>query len=524
MRHAALIATSLLLLAAPTAAASQVSLRPISPPFGSGYELVFAGGEDANGADIRRHPDFPVVERVLVHEDASPLVLGDHCRASGERSAICEPPPGAFVRRGSILGEGGHDRIVSELRVETLVSGGPGDDRLSAGVATFDGGPGADLMESYGRSELSYADRGGPVRVSLDRTANDGEAGEGDDVRGTFDAITGGGGADELSVVPSGGELHRGTRGARLNGAGGDDTLVGGDRGDELNGGDGRDVLQAAGGADRLWGGAGPDRMRGGDGDDAVSYVQPPTVTGAQSEAGVVVTLNDQPDDGAEGEGDDVGSDVESVDGGPGPDALVGTPGDDRLHGRGGNDVLRGASGDDDLEGGPGADRIVGGPGSDRSVTGFGAGDVLELRDGERDFGACLDGRLDVSADPFDFLLGCFAFAHFGSGYQRVTTTRTGAPALTVRCRSVGGPERCRGQVWLVRRGSGKLLGTGRYALAPGSRRRVALALTAEGRRLRSSSREPIPFTALAVADRMADPTPVLGAVWPRASGEWRVR
>ena len=520
MRRAVLTGAVLSLLTPAAAGAAEVSLRPVA----LGYELVFRGGDDHNHADIRRAENYPVVERILVHEDSSPLVLGDHCRPSGERSAVCEPPTGGIVTRGTVLGEGGNDRIVSELRVATVFSGGPGDDDMRGGFATFSGGPGADRMESFAHSALTYSDRVGPVSVTLDRTAGDGEPGEGDDVRGHFDAVTGGGGADELSVVAAGGGAERGARGTRIDGAGGDDILVGGDRADDLIGGDGRDVLMSEGGADRLWGGAGPDRMRGGEGDDTVSYTQPPSAPGAQSTAGVVVTLDDQPGDGAEGEGDDVGSDVESVHGGPGPDTLVGGSGEDRLHGREGDDVLMGGAGFDDLEGGPGADRIVGGPGSDRAIAGFDRLDTLELRDEEPDFGLCSGRPSSVAADPFDFLLGCFSYAHLGDRHLRLSTSRGASPVLTVRCRSAGGRERCRGSLRLVRRGGGKLLGTGRYGLVPGARQRVRLALTAEGRRLRRSARGAIPFTAFAVAAGMADPLPVLGQVWPRARGEWRQR
>jgi hypothetical protein len=519
VRRAVLTGAVVCLLVPPAGDAAEVSLRASGP---ASYELVFAGGPEANAADIRRHADFPVVERVLVRDDGSDLAAGEHCRSTGPRSATCDPPPGAFVRGGSVLGEGGGDRVFSELRVPTLVAGGPGDDRLAAETATFVGGPGADLIEAHGRSELSYADRSAPVRATLDRTANDGEPGEGDDLRGSFDAITGGAGADELSAAPSGGELPRGTGGTRLNGAAGDDLLVGGDRPDELNGGDGRDVLLAEGGADRLWGGAGPDRMRGGAGDDVVSYVQPPSATGPQSTAGVLVTLNDQPDDGAEGEGDDVGADVESVHGGPGPDTLVGGTGEDSLQGREGDDVLMGGAGFDDLEGGPGADRIVGGAGSDRAVTGFDRLDTLELRDGEPDFGACEGRPRRLSADPFDFLLGCFSYAHFGEGELRLATPPAGGPSLTLRCRSVGGREGCRGEVRLVRRSTGKLLASARYRLLAGTRERVRLRLTAAGRKLRSRARAPIRVVALAVPQLMSDPTRALGATWPRAHGEWR--
>src|SRR6266481_2657042 len=96
-------------------------------------------------------------------------------------------------------------------------------------------------------------------------------------------------------------QLDAGVPFAELEGEGGDDTLIGGNADDTLEGGAGNDVMDGKGGSDVLDGGTGFDtadyRFRTED---------------------LVISLNDAPDDGANGgaEGDNVRSNVERVIGG----------------------------------------------------------------------------------------------------------------------------------------------------------------------------------------------------------------
>lgn len=153
------------------------------------------------------------------------------------------------------------------------------------------------------------------------------------------------------------------------DGGAGNDTLRGPQGFVSSLGGDGNDQLIGSTGAgsgfefdfDRsdLDGGAGADRFVGGPGADRVDY-------GGRT-AGVTVTLDDQPNDGEAGEGDNLVSSIESVIGGAGPDSLTGGAGNEFLDGRAGNDTVDGGPGDDDLVGGPGTDIIRGGTGVDRA-------------------------------------------------------------------------------------------------------------------------------------------------------------
>ncbi|HEX8744867.1 MAG TPA: calcium-binding protein [Thermoleophilaceae bacterium] len=518
MRHTTLAAALALVLALPAAAAgSEVSMKRTGAPELAGpYALTFRGGSDANVVTIRPDAPFPGQRGVVIADTGSNLAAGENCRP--------EPPGvycdlrGYYLERLDVDLEGGGDEAdVTAGAVTSSIAGGPGDDELYGDRATFAGGPGGDLMLSRGLGVLSYADRTAGVRVTPDGVADDGEPGEGDDVRGLFRTVGGGAGADHLESAPSPEGDAR-----VLLGLGGDDTLVGAPYRDELYGGDGRDSLAGGGGADVLWGGDGPDRMRGGDGVDAVTYIKPELAPGVQSQAGVTVTLDDRPDDGAAGEGDDVGSDVEDVTGGPGPDRLTGDARANRLDGWWGDDVLLGEAGDDEIVASDGADRVAGGPGSDRvTAAGIGSPDTLELRDGEPDFAGCSGHPRTLDADAFDFVLTCVSYAEFGRGPVLLAIPRERAPSLVVRCRSTGGSERCRGKVRLYRRGTGALLGTGRYDLPVRARRRVYVKLGAAGRSLRARARRPIPFRAYAVPERMADPTPVLGPVWPAVRGDW---
>ena len=81
-----------------------------------------------------------------------------------------------------------------------------------------------------------------------------------------------------------------------------------------MNGTAGNDTLRGFTGTDVLDGGAGADSMTGGDGVDTVSY--------ASRSADVRVDTFGDPDDGEQGENDQVRTDVESVTTGSGDDTI----------------------------------------------------------------------------------------------------------------------------------------------------------------------------------------------------------
>jgi hypothetical protein len=171
------------------------------------------------------------------------------------------------------------------------------------------------------------------------------------------DVICGGDGADEL-IGGGGDDVLIGGLGADvLSGGGGRDTLVGGDGDDVLDGGTQDDTLYGGSGNDRfpaLPGTDGRDVLSGGFGTDTADYRARTTP--------VVVTLDGQAGDGADGEGDQVGryrwdgvfpgeeSDIESVLGGSAADTLIGDNLANSLTGGAGVDVLRGLDGQDVLD------------------------------------------------------------------------------------------------------------------------------------------------------------------------------
>jgi RTX calcium-binding nonapeptide repeat (4 copies) len=148
----------------------------------------------------------------------------------------------------------------------------------------------------------------------------------------------------------------------------GDDRLeVSGQSMGTIDDGPGDDVAIVDSGLFVFEPGQGRDRL------EAISHASA-TVSYAHRVEGVSVRVNELPDDGVMGEGDDVRGKITGLGGGSGDDlleagtrgsTLSGGAGDDRLLGGLGPDVALGGEGDDAVEAGAGKDRIEGGPGAD---------------------------------------------------------------------------------------------------------------------------------------------------------------
>lgn len=218
----------------------------------------------------------------------------------------------------------------------------------------------------------------------------------------------------------------------------GDDTnnsIIGTAGNDVVFAGGGNDTVVTLGGNDTVCLGAGNDRFEGGDGNDTM--VSDATADGADTFIGsvnnpfngvdtvlysgrttpVTVTLDNNANDGATGEGDNIASDVTAIVGGSGNDLIdmsagpgqtnvSGGPGNDtltaknNLAGGAGDDTLRlngtgsgslfGNDGNDRLFGGPVSDHLSGGNGNDRLSGGSGqdtlfGGEGDDLITGEAD-------------------------------------------------------------------------------------------------------------------------------------------
>lgn len=146
--------------------------------------------------------------------------------------------------------EAGNDlfyTLFSNIAKPMQIDGGAGDDVLSGSsrADTINGGDdndviagqgGADqLSGGNGRDTVGYADYTANVNVSLNGVADDGAAGENDNVAADFENINGGAGNDTLT-----GNAYANV----INGNGGNDSIVGYDGHDTLSGGAGNDTIE----------------------------------------------------------------------------------------------------------------------------------------------------------------------------------------------------------------------------------------------------------------------------------------
>ncbi len=302
----------------------------------------------------------------------------------------------------SLNGGGGADQMV----------GGAGDDQFG-GFSTLPDGADA-ILGGPGFDRFAYEGREGGVSADPDDLADDGEgcpgAGcEGDNIGADVEGIQGGNGNDVLI----GNDAHN-----DFFGDDGDDLIDGAGNSDfGLFGGAGADVINGGAGDDlNIFGGEGADTMDGGPGDDVLvstAFDDDPDLLGGGSgldlvdyrdaNSAVRVDMDGEPDDGVEGEGDNVAKSVEDVFGSVFDDVLRGSKRDNELIGGDGRDKLVGSGGLDGLGGGRGADNINGGKGVDL-LEGEAGADKLKSRDGGRDQVRCGSAVDKVTADRADRL------------------------------------------------------------------------------------------------------------------------
>jgi hypothetical protein len=200
----------------------------------------------------------------------------------------------------AISGNGGNDLICGGPGTDTI-TGGDGSDTMTGGTGpdTFNGGAGTDMV--------SYLDRRAKVTVTIDGTANDGNASDTsgtvkDNVRTDVENLTGGAGPDTLT----GNAATKNT----------------------LDGGAGADILSGLGGVD--------------------------TATYTSRTTAVIADIDGAADDGnlmdgPAGARDNVKTDIENLIGGKGPDRLAGSGATNFLTGGLGADTLIGLAGNDTL-------------------------------------------------------------------------------------------------------------------------------------------------------------------------------
>jgi Ca2+-binding RTX toxin-like protein len=423
-----------------------------------------------------------------------------------------------------LIGGGGNDVLDGGPGNDTLL-GGTGNDQLIGGPGNdfLDGGLGADVIDGGdGTDTVDYSNRTQSVSVTPDGIANDGQAGEGDNVV-NVESINGGSGNDYLVGSPGNGVI---------NGGPGNDTLVGGGGSKTLVGGPGLDTVSYAGRNDPV-----TVDLAAGTGDAAGEHdtlQQIENVTGGNGndtilgDDGTNILDGGPGNDTIDGRG---GND--QLFGGPGNDTLIGGPGDDTLDGGPGNDTLLGGPGNDTLNGGPGNDILDGGPGADVMAGGggndtvdyssrtkdvsvtldgapndgekgendlvmsdvvnvkTGAGnDFIDMRDGKKGEVSCGKGIDTVLADPIDivasdcehrsFNVGAFATCTVGSDPTRMSNS--GVVRLRVSCPTAGKATLALRTVGKAKKA--KKLGSKSFTLKAGKTKTVRVKLSGQARRL----------------------------------------
>jgi Ca2+-binding RTX toxin-like protein len=337
-------------------------------------------------------------------------------------------------------GTGGNDAFV----------GGNGNDVLDAGELRLNGdsGSGGDSLDGGPDFDtVDYSKRFQPVTVTEDGAPNDDQT-----LNGTSEG-------DNVTAA---------------------ERVLGGSAGDRITGGPEGNVLEGRRGNDVLAGGLGDDTLAGGPGDDTASY--------AERSARVTVTLDDLPNDGAQGEHDDVAASTENVVGGSAGDSLTGGSGANVLVGGGGPDAVSALGGDDWLMGGAAADALAAGSGDD----------LIDARDGGADILGCGTGVDAVLGDLPDVVPpDCESAKVGGKALGRLKLGSTAVYAggkLTVKVACPKGPfARC-GAGRLSVMDTGKQLGTATFTIAAGKTASVKVAIPAAKLGARSS------VTARAVA------------------------
>jgi Ca2+-binding RTX toxin-like protein len=261
---------------------------------------------------------------------------------------------------GNVLdGQAGGDRLQGQAGDDTLLGGDANDYML--------GGAGADVQTGGGGADTAaYTDHAAGVAATLDGVANDGSAGEHDQI----------------------------TQAETLVGSPHADVLTGNGVSNTFNGFGGTDILNGLGGDDSFLAQAnGNETLNGGSGVDTVIYYRPGFV--GDSEISLDNVANDGYDDGFTHEHDNVRTTVENIVNvtsglleayaresdiidnriqstlgaflfpGGGNDTLIGSNFGDMFFAGSGDDTLLGNGGADELEGGPGSDLIDGGAGED---------------------------------------------------------------------------------------------------------------------------------------------------------------
>jgi hypothetical protein len=214
---------------------------------GPGADLLDATASDGAGVTYADHAEGVTVRLNGLADDGAPgegdNLLGPITGITGgDGDDLLEAGPTA----SALFGAGGKDTLVGSPQGDSL-HGGDGDDSLSGGDGNdhLTGAGGADALS--GGPGLDEAAYGGtqPLHLSIGDGANDGVAGEGDDIREDIESLAGGSGNDVLIGDADANRLIAFGGQDVLRGGAGPDELIGWGDGDELDAGPGADRVQA---------------------------------------------------------------------------------------------------------------------------------------------------------------------------------------------------------------------------------------------------------------------------------------
>ena len=266
-------------------------------PFGGLFLVNFLEFDDAMSAEVQ----------------TGPAAVEAHGGAGDDRLSGTPNADRLFGDAGgdNLGGGGGNDTLDGgpgenfhdDGAGDDTITGGPGNDTLIPGPGrdTFTGGDGDDIVDYRGRTA--------GVTITLDGRADDGEAGEGDNVAADVENVVGGSGPDRIVA---------GAAGARLTGGPGNDSITGSPQEDRVDGLEGDDTIDTRDGRyDSIDCGSGNDTLLADPGDDAENCEVAPDRDGD----GTLNEADCQPDNAAvhPAAGEIVGNDVdEDCAGGPG--------------------------------------------------------------------------------------------------------------------------------------------------------------------------------------------------------------
>lgn len=274
---------------------AQVALAN-SVPAGVGLTVELGPGDDSwSGDDVNRDVVDGQDGDDSIRGNGGPDVLdggngidtieggsgADELDGGDGRDSILGGPDGDRIQGGV-----GND-VVNGQTGDDVVRGGPGNDTVGGGLGpdTLYGDAGADRLRDdergmdtpfhsvdrlYGGPGVDTADYSyrlsdvAPLRLSLDGIANDGAAGEGDNVATDVENLAGGLLADVLVGSSKANVLGGAEGGDTIRGLGGNDVLRGDSGNDQLDGGPGADLLEGWYGRDTVIGGSGSDALSGG--------------------------------------------------------------------------------------------------------------------------------------------------------------------------------------------------------------------------------------------------------------------